>query len=61
MKNDFEKRVQENVNKEVLEKCSAFDPRFKTLKSVCGKTDRDRVWENIAEEALSRVSQDSSC
>ena len=37
---------------------SAFDPRFKTLKNVCSKDERDGVWDAIAEEAMSRQSQD---
>ena len=37
---------------------SAFDPRFKTLKNVCSKDERDGAWDAIAEEAMSRQSQD---
>ena len=37
---------------------SAFDPRFKTLKNVFSKDERDGVWDAIAKEAMSRQSQD---
>ena len=51
MSNDFADRTEKNLNDEVLSKCSALDPRFKSLKCL-ERYKRERVWDNIAEELI---------
>ena len=47
---NFDNRIEENLNRKVLKKATAFDPRFKSLKCLGEKEERESVWEDIVEE-----------
>ena len=42
---DFKQRITDNLNGDVLLKCTALDPRFKSLKIVDNKEARDRHFQ----------------
>lgn len=50
---DFKSRIADNLNFEILVKCSALDPRFSRLKFVDKKEKRDEVFDELLYEARS--------
>ena len=60
---DFKTRCTDNLNVDILMKCSALDPRFKSLKFMKNKTgEREKVFDKILKEmvAVKVVSKDTS-
>ena len=49
MKNYFLERCESNLNYDVLTKCTALDPRYKSLKALV-KEKQEEVWERLLEE-----------
>ena len=50
MLQDFRDRVASNLNFQFLSKATALDPRFKSLKVVEGRYERERIFEKLKKE-----------
>ena len=47
---DFKQRIADNLNGDVLLKCTALDPRFKSLKIVENKEAREAIFEKLQKD-----------
>ena len=47
------RRIKENENLGVLKKCSALDPRFKRLKVIKNKEEREEIFQSLEDELRS--------
>lgn len=47
---DLNDRMKNDLNLTVLKKCTALDPRFKKLKVVSNKMEREHIWLTLEQE-----------
>ena len=55
---DFKQRIADNLNGDVLLKCTALDPRFKSMKIVENKEAREAIFKKL-EKDLKEIASDT--
>ena len=55
---DFKQRIADNLNGDVLLKCTALDPRFKSMKIVENKEAREAIFKKL-EKDLKKIASDT--
>ena len=55
---DLKNRIQSDLDVNLLLRCSALDPRFKKLKFLNDKTDREDIFELLETELIALVEQE---